>query len=179
MNWYVCLTVSLLFIVLSAIAVIIKKLKNNHKYAVACLSLLCAGYIIYLPYFNSRYSVANALIANLFHLMQIVSLDADFFSVNEVCFSQVNNIVFAEIYSFAVAVIHIALPLLLLLSAINLLRFFLTEFSAWHICRKNNNFYVFSQFNEKSRLLAEDMKRNLKANGNFIIAASEKDAENA
>jgi|GEM_PF-1987053 len=165
-----CLVIGLLLIV-SATAVLLTKRKL--RYAITCVLLALSSIALYTPYLSQKYNAPSAMLSSLFNVVQMIFVNADFFGVCDAVGGQLNTVFLEDVYICALSVVHIALPIVAILTAYNIIAYYMAKTKLRVIDFTNHDVFVFSACTQKAELLARDINKEYKKNkkkANFVFA---------
>ena len=147
------------------------------RYAFTCIILAVASIVLYCPYFFHKYNLLSAVLGNIFNVMQLVSLDADFYGVCELAREHIKFALFEDLYICLLAIIHIALPTVALLTAYNIIAYCAAHAKLLKTKFTNEDIFVFSCCTKKAELLAKDIHANHGKKATYIFAGNMEGSE--
>ena len=156
--WYICFALAIALLI--ALVVIALNKKWGMMRALYCMiGLAVMGFVLYIPSFLAAHSVVTAMLSNFIHVLQILSLDAD----PLMCYEQILEALgtpVGQIYNFLVALVHAALPVVSAMTAVTLILRLMTGLRMWLLRGGRRDLFIFSQMNEASLILAEDIRKH-------------------
>lgn len=174
MIWYITFAAVLLLLLVSARLLFIKRLGSLRFSLVLILLLLCT-YLIYIPIFLENYRFIPALFGNLMNMMQVISLDADYLAFYDLITSRIALNAVAGLYFFVLGLLHALLPVFSIITAYTLLLKLFTNVKITLIDADRRPLYIFSQVNDRSLALAEDIRRAQKKCRIIFTGCTEKE----
>lgn len=159
MAWTLCFCLSMALTVTAILAVIARKYGSG-RFVAAMGMLLAAAYIIYIPEYFGMYDFETALLGGFINLLQIMSLDADFLSFYDFVRSELGTGFSSRIFFALTALIHLALPAISAMTAFTILASWLNRIKMGIIKNKKNTLYIFSEINNETVTLAENIREN-------------------
>ncbi len=172
MSWLIFLIASasvFLFTVCLAVAVY----KRNSKFGslVTPVNTMFAGvfvsaYVIYLPLNIENFAgesspflkLVKIICINFYKVLQTFSLDGDFFGTYEQVISSVGGNILSYVYLAYISILFVVAPMITFSFIILIFRNILSSIS-YHFSFFRD-LYIFSDLNERSLLLAEDIRKN-------------------
>jgi hypothetical protein len=158
MIWIVCLFIASLFVFLAVKTIAVKKY-GRMKYALTCLFLIIGAVFLYFPYFFSRYHLINAVLSALFNVMQIISLNAQFYGVYETIPHYVTFVWVIDAYISVLALVHILLPLSAVLTAYNIIAYCMSHVRLGMKKYTADDVFVFSAYTKTAQRCALDISK--------------------
>ncbi|MBQ3102805.1 MAG: hypothetical protein IJC58_00810 [Oscillospiraceae bacterium] len=175
MIWYITFAVVLLLLILAVRLLLIKRL-GTLRVTFMLILFLVATYLIYIPIYLENYRPIPALFGNLLNVMQVISLDADYLASYDLIMSRITPDTIAGFYFFVLGLLHTLLPIFSLITAFALLLKFFTNLKISLINADKRPLYIFSQINERSIALAEDIRRAQKKCRIIFAGCNDKDS---
>jgi len=169
MFWIICLIVSVLLIACAAVVLFTKRY-GKLRYVLPCVLLAGAAVVLYCPHFFNQYNTLSGVLSSLLNIMQIISLDADFFGMCTVVREQLNPAILEDAYIFTLALIHIALPLVAVLTAYSIIAYYMAQAKLLAVNLTNCDVFVFSAYTKKAALLARDINKKHGKKACFVFA---------
>lgn len=157
MIWIICAVVCALMMALSLNASL-QKDKGSMRIIPVLVCLFIAAYVIYIPIFLKLFDPLSALIGNFIHMLQVVTIDADFLEYNNIVIAEVGNPVFVKLYMVLMGTIHLVLPTTSAVTAVTVLFRCFSTIQLFFANRKRRPLYVFSELNERSLQFAQSLK---------------------
>jgi hypothetical protein len=155
--WVVCVTVSVLLLVLGAISCFHKK--NSSLWLVRLLLLLFAAtFAAYLPFSLSEYGLPAALIGNFVNVFHIIVIDSDFMQIYPILISNINNEICVNLYVTLLGILNVSMPAVSALTAVSVFQYYISYIRLSFANKHHKKLFVFSEFNARSFELAKSLK---------------------
>lgn len=158
MIWLICAIISVIMIALS-ISAYFKKGNGSLRVVFVLACLFCATYVIYIPAFLNLYDPVSAMLGNLIHALQIITIDADFMRFYEIINDEIAISVFAKIYMVLLGILHVTLPAVSALTAVTVLFRCFSSIQMFFAGKNKKPMFVFSEANERSLQIAKSLKK--------------------
>ncbi len=157
MIWIICAIISVLMIGLSIKAFFDKK-GGSLRVVSILIFLFIATYIVYMPAYIGSYDLLSGIIGNLIHVLQVITIDADFLQFYDVIKEGINNSFFAGVYVVILGILHVSMPAVSALTAVTVLFRCFASIQLLYASRCKNPLFIFSEANERSLLLARRLR---------------------
>ena len=112
----------------------------------------------------------SGLVGNFVHVLQVITIDADIMEYYDVICEGTGSVLISRIYMAVLGVLHLAMPVVSALSAFTVLFRCFSSVQLFFVNKFKRPMFVFSELNECSLRLAEDLK---KMNGDIVFLGSD------
>ena len=161
MIWYICLAAAVCLLVLSVNFGFNKRFgRLRSLYMLA--GCLVASYLLYIPPLFAFYEPTVAIFGGFVNVFRIISLDADYFALQEIIKQSISSEFIGQLYYFILAVMHVVLPAASAFTAVTLIAEYMTEIQIKALKKKKRALHIFSALTSESVLLAKDIRANTK-----------------
>lgn len=157
MIWYVCFILTALILVYAVVLSLNKRL-GIMRLLLIFLFLFLAAYIIYIPPFLEEYDIMSGLIGVIINTLQVISLDADYLMFYELVQDGIRDPIVCRLYMAVLGMIHFLLPLISAVTAVTVILRCFASLQVWIANCRKRTVYVFSEMNDRSLRLAEDLR---------------------
>lgn len=177
MIWTIFLIAGVLSLCIAALNV--GKIKQGLAHlGPAAVWTILATWLLYVPTFFLKYRPVTAFVGSLINILKIISLDAEYTACFEEISAAFSQPVLVFFYEALIAIVHLVLPVVSVLAAYNILYKWFSGLRIKAINLKTRTVFVFSQVNEKSLLLAQDVKKHFpKASVIFAKSGNQNDLD--
>lgn len=146
------------------------KSKGKFRMGKSLIAVFVSTYTIYFPMFGKQYSIIGSIFGNLVHTMRVISLDADYIENYTIIRKAIDSEIVFWIYMFVLGTLHIVLPILSAMTAYALIVYWISNVKLNLISFNKKDTYIFSELNEKSKILAADIAKSVDERSNIIFA---------
>ncbi len=157
MIWYVCFLLALGLLFLAGVAAFIRRL-GKLRFLFSMVGCALAAYVIYIPPYFLQYNFFSALIGNLIHTLQLISLDADYLDYHDFVEQSLSTELEVDVYCLGLGAVHVLLPVVFAMTAVALVLRCLSYLQMFRMKHRKRPIFVFSQINERSEMLARDLR---------------------
>ncbi len=158
MLWLACAVVAVSLIVLS-VKIYIANGKGVFRVVYALTLLTLAVYIAYIPPFHYAYGLLPGAVANLVHVLRVITVDADITEMYSIVTNGIINGTMAQAYIIMLGILHVLLPSVSAFTAITVLLRCFSSMQIFVVNRHKRPVFVFSEINERSVHLAKSLEQ--------------------
>ena len=158
MLWLACAIVAASLIVLG-VKIYMTKGKGVSRVVYALILLVSATYVAYIPPFHYTYGLLPGVVANLVHVLRVITVDADVTEMYSAVTDGINNGTMAQAYIIMLGMLHVLLPAVSAFTAITVLLRCLSSMQMFIVNRHKRPVFIFSEINERSVHLAKSLER--------------------
>ena len=150
-----------------AVVISIKCVNKNTQMGLLLLMASLATFCLYLPTYLIQKGIDNgtAIMSTIVNVMRTFTLDASNLERINVVESGLNNNIIFKMYVYLLGFMHIAMPVVLALTAYYIVVYWAEGFWLKKVRFIRKDVHIFSEYNSKSLALAEDIIRHRKQLG--------------
>lgn len=159
MIWIICMIITVLLIT-TGVMLYFNKRSGSLRVLFVLLFLFTATFVVYTPAFLTSYDLLHGMLGNFVHVLQVITIDADFMQFYDVIKSEIFNDVLFDFYMILLGILHVLMPATAALSAVTLLFRCFSTVQLYFANKNKKPLYIFSEINERSWLLAKSLKES-------------------
>ena len=120
MIWIICAVLAVLALALS-VSVFFTRRNGSLDMLYILLGLFIATFSVYFPVFFISYGFLSGIIGNLIHVLQVITIDADFLQFYEAIKEGCANGFLFTVYVILMGIVHVLMPAVSAVSAVTVL----------------------------------------------------------
>lgn len=176
MIWNICLAIAVALLIRASV-IIINKAFGRFRIGKALIYTLVATYVIYIPIFIQDYTFVGAYIGNLINVAQVIMLESSYLDGYQIIREGIEIEAVFQLYLLILGIIHCVLPIISGMTAYTFIVYCMSNLKLQIVNLKKSNVYIFSEINEKSIFLANDIFEHCGDKADFIFMGKNENKE--